>query len=788
MSVPVGCGCLMHQSNLARTDRSRMALGSIEADQSSHQDGIGVVLNFVRGLLRRQYIIIIFSAALSLAAGIIYLRVTPPTYTARVQILLGNPKAQFIQLRSLVAEPAFDVSEIETQIQVLKSRAIAISVIDQLNLAADLSRGSSSALASFVRRVRGWFGGPTVDEHADASGQPVDDLVAALLDRLSVTRVNASNVIELSFNWRDAARAAEIANAIANGYVADQLNARLEANRTAAAWLQERLRELGDQSETAERAVNAYKSQNNIVSAGGKPIDEQQVTEINSRLVAARAQTSDALARLNRYESILKENPAVSQSIGTLDTAGSDVLASPIITNLRQQYLELVRRESEWSVRYGVDHQSVVNLRIRMREIRASILNEVRRLAETSRSDLEVAKQRQQELEKQLAEAVSLSRTTNSAEVTLRELDSRAKGYRTLYETFLQRSMGSAQQGSFPITEARVVYPAFPPNSKSKPKTLVILALALFGGIGLGAGLGFIREAMDRVFRTPDQIEAALGLACVSVVPLLKASTLKKPKAIGAPPSDQKSGQRTVSTASPVHRTVVNMPLSRFAESIRSIKLGIDLNPAQTSNKVIGITSSLPNEGKSTIAASLAQLVGQSGKSVIIIDCDFRNASLSGALAPDATIGLLEVVFGTHSIEDALWNDPKTNLVVLPVVKRRPLLHSSEIFGTEQMRKLFDRLRSTYDYVVIDLPPLTPVVDVRATSALMDCFILVVEWGQTKVDVVQHALHTAPNVYENLIGVVLNKTDIKSMARYDAFISDYYSDSHYPHYGLTDQA
>ena len=190
----------------------------------------------------------------------------------------------------------------------------------------------------------------------------------------------------------------------------------------------QRLRELGVQAETAERAVNAYKSQNNIVSTGGKPIDEQQVTDLNSRLVAARAQTSDVSARLDRYESILKENPAVSQSIGTLDTAGSDVLASPIITNLRQQYLELVRRESEYSARYGRDHQSVVNLRTRMRELRASILDEVRRLAETSRSDLEVAKQRQQELEKQLAEAVSLSRTTNSAEVMLRELETQSKG------------------------------------------------------------------------------------------------------------------------------------------------------------------------------------------------------------------------------------------------------------------------------------------------------------------------------------------------------------------------
>ena len=121
-------------------------------------------------------------------------------------------------------------------------------------------------------------------------------------------------------------------------------------------------------------------------------------------------------------------------------------------------------------------------------------------------------------------------------------------------------------------------------------------------------------------------------------------------------------------------------------------------------------------------------------------------------------------------------------------MKHRPLLNTAEIFATEQMRKLFDQLRSTYDYVIIDLPPLTPVVDVRAASALMDCFVLVVEWGRTKIDVAKHALHTAPDVYENLIGVVLNKTEIKVMARYGVDRSDYYSDSHYAHYGLTDQA
>ena len=162
--------------------------------------------------------------------------------------------------------------------------------------------------------------------------------------------------------------------------------------------------------------------------------------------------------------------------------------------------------------------------------------------------------------------------------------------------------------------------------------------------------------------------------------------------------------RRIVSTRSAVHEAVVNIPLSRFAESVRSIEPAIDLSPGKTSNQVIGITSALPNEGKTTIAASLAQLIAHTGKKVIIVD----------------------------------------------------------------------------------LPPLAPFVDVRVTSLLIDCYILVVEGGRTKVDVAQHALHTAPSIHENLIGVVLSKTDMKSMLRYGGQRSDYYSDTHYARDGLND--
>ena len=774
----------MLQSNPLQVERTRLAFREVEPGHPADENSIGDSLNFVWGVLRRQYLLIVFATSFCLVLGAIFLIVVPPTYTAHVQILLETPKTPFVQQQSLVTESPVDVTLIETQLQVLRSRTIITSVIEQLKLDRDL-RGS--ARFSLFRRIGSWLSGKELNDAQNESDQPSEEMVEAFQDRLSASRVNISNVIDISFSWSNPTRAAEIANTIANTYIADQLNAKFEANKTATLWLQERLQALGGQADNAERAVNAYKSQHDIVvSTDGKPIDEQRIADLNSRLTAARAQTSETSVRLNRYESILKDNQPDSDSIGTLDAAGSDVLASTIITNLRQQYLEVSRRENEYAARFGKDHLSVINLRNRMHDIRSSILEEVRRLTETARSEYENAKQRQEELEKQLAQAVAVSRSTNSAEVTLRELQTKAKGYRDLYQTFLQRYMGSTQQQSFPTSEARVIYRASPPSKKSKPKALVILALSLFGGIGLGAGLALLRDLLDRVFRTPTQLEEILGVPCLSVVPQLNLASATNLQPPAKSPTVKEPRLEIVSNPASLHWAVANMPLSRFAESIRSIKLGIDLNLTQSSNKIIGITSTLPHEGKSSIAACLAQLTALGGKRVIVIDCDLRNPSLSNTLAPGAKIGLLDVIFGAQSIEQALWTDAKTHLDFLPMVKHRSMLHSSEMLTAEPMRKLFEKLRSTYDYVIVDLPPLTPIVDARASSTLVDCFVFVVEWGRTKIDVVKHALHTAPNVYENVVGTVLNKTDIKGMASYDAYRSDYYSDSHYAHYGLND--
>ena len=284
----------------------------------------------------------------------------------------------------------------------------------------------------------------------------------------------------------------------------------------------------------------------------------------------------------------------------------------------------------------------------------------------------------------------------------------------------------------------------------------------------------------DRVFRTTEQVEGKLQMSCLSMVPMLdKIAPQQLPRELLQ--ASTAIGQRMIARGSGVHWGASEMPHSHFAESIRSIKLAVDLNVPGASSKVIGITSALPREGKSTIAAALAMLSAHAGARVIVVDCDLRNPSLSRTLAPDALAGMIEVIAGERTLEDVIWKDPKTGLSVLPTVRKSPLIHTSEILSAEPTRQLFQKLRASYDYVVVDLPPLVPIVDARAGGHLVDGLILVVEWASTRTDVVQQALHTAPNLQGVLIGAVVNKTDMKALKRY----TSYHSDAHYGRYGIT---
>jgi succinoglycan biosynthesis transport protein ExoP len=834
------------QSGIPRDTRSDESFASQEALQS------------LMGLIRRQLPVIVFVVLFTTALGTIYAMTARPSFTAQAQLLIDARKLQVFQQQSILGDVPIDTAQVESQVEILKSENVVSSVIKNLHLTDDPEFvGSGGGLiGTLFSAISNLFS--TADQpEAQSEFELTRRAIGTFQSRLSIKRVGITYVIQIGFRSFDAERAAEIANAVADAYILDQLEAKYQATRRASAWLQDRIKELRDQVSASERAVVDFKTKNEIVSTGlgtgtdKRLLGEQQLAELSSQLIISRANTAETKAKLDQIDSVLK----AGLTNGSIGATVTDTLKNEVVSKLRSQYLELAARQADWSIRYGPDHLAVVNLRNQLREIRNSIFEELKRLGETYKSDYAIAKQREAGLQTELTQTVAASQATDAKSVTLRELQSTAQTYKTLYDNFLQRYMESVQQQSFPISEARLISSASRPLGKSHPRTKLILAAAALGGLIIGFGIGIARDLLDRVFRSSEQIENLLQTDCIALIPYESnektngddaetksdqdvsvgsrglanslisrsseafrslsvvsdlhgtfKSTTKKFNAFTSSLSEQANDAasstslddqsadassvraRTIMRNSNALWTVVDAPLSRYTEAIRSIKLANDLNGVVKPNRVLGFTSSLPNEGKSTIAFSVAQLMAQAqvGGKTILVDCDLRNPSLTRMLAPDAKAGLLEVLAEKTSLKGAIWKDPSTNLSFLPVVSKLRLAHSSEILGSTPLKKLFEQLRETYDHVIVDLSPLAPIVDVRATAHLLDSFVFVIEWGRTKIDIVEHALAHAPGIYDNLLGVVLNKVDMHVFGRYANHRENYYYNKHYARYGYTE--
>jgi polysaccharide biosynthesis transport protein len=729
---------------------------------------------------RRQHWVILGAAALCLLVGLAYVLTAAPSYTAVATMVIDTRKYQVFQQQSLVNDNPVDSTAVESQVEILKSEDVALAVIKDLKLAEDpefvgSNAGAAGAIFDFVT---GLFSGSAPRNEFELTRRAV----RTFENHLEIHRLGLTYVIEISFQSLNADRAAQIANAVADAYIVDQLDSKFQATRRASIWLQDRIQELRSQASEAERVVLDYKKTNNIVTgSGGKLLNEEQLGELNTQLVTVRSQVADAKAKLDRIQAVVSGSAP--------DATVADTLNNQVVTKLRSQYLELANREADWAARYGVDHLAVVNLRNQMREIQNSILDELRRLAESYKSDYAIALQRQTEIERAVGVSVSESQSTNQAQVKLRELESSAQTYRSLYDNFLQRYMESVQQQSFPMTEARVITHATRPLAKSHPKTFFVLALSSLGGLLLGLAIGLFRDVYDRVFRTGEMIEATLGTDCIAVVPRISSAQAASGP-IASPATEHAPGTRGARVIERGEDSIlwvaIDAPFSRFSEAVRAIKVDADLN-VTTPSKVLGLTSALPNEGKSTLAFVFAQLIAQSGARVILVDCDLRNPSLSRKVAPGADKGLLEVLSKNATLGEVLWKDPVTGLVFLPGAIKSRIAQSHDVLASEQMKAFFDTVRADYDYVIVDFPPLTPVVDVRTTAHFVDSYVFVVEWGKTQVQVVERALHSARGVRDNLLGVVLNKADIASMSRYSGYSGkEYYYNSHYGRYGYTE--
>ncbi len=372
-----------------------------------------------------------------------------------------------------------------------------------------------------------------------------------------------------------------------------------------------------------------------------------------------------------------------------------------------------------------------------------------------------------------------LGNMSTQRRVLLRDLESSAQTYRALHATLLQRVAEFTEQQTYPATTARVVSTASPPLEKSEPQSSLLLGMASLVGLVVGVGAAFAYDYADGGLRSPSDVAQKTGINCLGVLPsiggvdgavqerqrLADASDRNRETSTGVCQQAAVRGPPT-SASFPQYRFAVDRPLSRFAETMRSLRVAAEIAGPADHCKTIGVTSALPLEGKSLVAANLGGMIAATGNRVLIIDANPRSpVGLTQRLAPEAKAGVLEAAAGGAQPKALVWRDRNTNLDFLPIVRPIPDKYCSAIASPSAMRRVLEVVQQDYDYVVVDLPSIVHASDVKAVSHSIDYFILVIRCGFSSQSTVLEALKMVPLVFEKLLGAVLNKADLAAHSR-----------------------
>jgi succinoglycan biosynthesis transport protein ExoP len=577
---------------------------------------------------------------------------------------------------------------------------------------------------------------------------------------LVIRRVSGTFAVEVGYRSDSAEQSAQVANTLAEVYLEVLLETRQDLSRRTGSWLQSRVVELRQQLAEAQRAVNEFKAQHKLLSTGGEQVTDRQLAELNGQLASAQAQERDAEAKHSRIQTAIADYK--SQAI---KPALPEQMNNPLVTRLREQLFEMTNREAEWVQRFGRHHQAVAKLHERIEQLGRALLEEMNRLAESYRSELDIAQRRRAAIERDLVALADRIQQTDVDRITLRELESNAKSVETLYDGFLRRHAEALEQENFPIARARIVNPATEPLKRDGKRTYQIALLLLAVGAGLGAAAAGLREVLDRSFRTIGDVKQTLHRRVLGIVPTWDGTTAPPvPVADRAPANPE---QRIVSRLVPRVFAAKLAPHSPYAAAMRSISLQIDKLRASSGPLVIGVMAPEPSQGASTVSLGLAAACSLAGMRTLLIECDLRNPSLTRALAATAQSSLSDILEGRSTFAETVWTDRVTGFSFLPGKPDWPNAEADEVLASDRMRELIDTLKHDFDYIILDLPPVVPMMDVLMTADIVNFYVTVIKWGKTRKEPTRLALEMYPAVNEKLAGVVLNQVDLTELALYD---------------------
>ena len=717
------------------------------------------IRELMRMLNRRKWHLAGVTALVCALAAIVLMQLTPQ-YRATALVMIDSRKAKVTNTSDVLGGITTEIAAIQSEIEVLKSSSLLARVVDKRNLDRDPEYGAAppSLLSQAIRQVRAVSGGWFNTESALGQGTSPDEAarlraIAILSRNVTVVVRNRSFVIAVSLESASPARAKELVDTITDFYLVDQLQAKLDANKRATEFFNERLDELKESVSKAESAAASFREKSGLTIGKDSTIASQSLSELNTQLIQARTQRAEKESRLVALQQAAR-NPATMGGI-------TEVLANPLISSLRAQEAEVARRIGDLNQRYGDSHPRLLQARAEQGQIQARIGAEVAKIISSVQGDAEAAKSKETELQAQVSGLEKKAGGLGQNEVQLRQFEREAQSTRAVYEDFLKRSKEIREQQDIQQPDARVLSPADLPTAPAFPRYGLTMAAALVFGFAIGVGVVLLIERLDGGFRMGEQVERMTGRAMVGMIPSL--------------------GRAVLGTRLPA-RFVVEKPASAYGEALRSTFTAISLGTLDQSPKVLMVTSSLPGEGKSTFVCSLAALLARSNpdKKIVVVDCDLRRSSVSKALdlpAGDDTID--QYLSGEKAIEQVVKRDEASGLYFIPARSNTP--NSSEILDSNAMRNFIKALSGMFDYVFLDTPPVMAVSDSRITAQLSDYIIFLIRWEQTPRELAVNALRLLRDVRKN-VGVVLSQVNVRRHAKYGYGDYGYYYSKYRDYY------
>ena len=698
--------------------------------------------------LRQLFGILLQRAKLGLGvAGIVFVLVLAafamktPTYSAQGSVVI-DPKhenmAQADQKEQGYLPP--DTSAVDTQVEVLRSPALAEAVVRRLQLWND---------PEFNPQMRpGLFGlGSAHPPIANPDARLLARTTDNLMSHMWVRRAGLTYVVQVGAMSASPKKAAMLTNTVMDTYLNRQLDDKLGSVTRANKELGLSLEKMRQDAEAAEARVQEYKNAHGLYSAEGSTMAEQEVSTLNQQIAIAKADAAEKAARYAAAQAQLRNGGG-----------GADVgaaLGSETIKELRKQEAELSVKLAQLQTDFTPEYPEVKRTAAQLKDVRTQIQSEINRILSNLKAEATAAAGRESSLLGSRGAAQGGLAANGEAQVGLLALQQRADAAKQIYDAYLNRAKQVAAEGSIQQADASVSSPAQVPTQPFSPNMKLGAALALLASVVAAGAAMLMAEFWDKHLRSRLDVERELGVPFAGVLPDFRSV---KPKGLRGP------------AAEPAEY-LVSHPFSGFAEAFRNLRAFLMISSRGDDAKLIAVTSAVPREGKSLTSFCLARTLALSGSRVVLVDCDLRQRGTT-KLAGHQEAGLVEVVQDKVPLEEALIHDPKSNCYILPAAgKSVPY----DLFSNPETDEVLRQLSEQFDYVILDAPPILGVADARILAAKADRVLYLVQWNKTPLRAAQSAIDILQECGANVAGALLTKVNVKGQARYGyGDSSDYY--------------